>query len=173
MTSDAAVGGESRLIGDLLQTARVGVEVDPLRAAEPHAVGVGDGVAKRPDKDALVDALLVAGVDPDEQLRGGIVDRAGLEINRRLWCESNDHRTAGEVDTDDRETVSGPIEPSCAGARFEVESEYLVREDADRRPSKQLVLVGGVHIAVPDATTATALRLRKVTDLANRTVPWA
>src|SRR5260370_6433337 len=100
--SEAAVGGVSRLVRDLLQPIRIGIEVDALGAAEPDAVSVGDGVSQRPDQWAGVDGLLRCCVWCDQKLLGVYV---------HPFVDHADQRVAADIEPVDAETNAGPIEP--------------------------------------------------------------
>src|SRR3982074_451900 len=92
--SEAAVGRIARLVGDLLQHTGLGIKVDALLAAEPHAMLIGDAAEKGGGDRTFVDGSLGCVVEGEQKLGGwvrmvdGVVDRAG-------------QRTPARVDPDD------------------------------------------------------------------------
>src|SRR5207248_11405203 len=72
--SEAAVRWSARMIGDLLQAARVRVVVDALRAAQPHTMGIGDRAIERLDDLAFVDRALRGRAEAQQQLTLGVLE---------------------------------------------------------------------------------------------------
>src|SRR5229473_681489 len=115
--SEAAVGGISGSVGDLLQPTGIRIEVDAHRGAKPDSVAVTDNatdVSGPAVRRSLVNRLLGIGVDELDQLQGVLVDEG--KNDGVMLC----------VDADDPDQVARTKEPGRIGAIGEVKAFDLV-----------------------------------------------
>src|SRR5712692_8624027 len=144
---EAAVGWISRLVRDLLQTAGIGVEVDPLRTAKPDPMRIGDRPVQGHHERAFENRALRT-----------LVERYQKLCPCFSAVRGHDQRPAAGVKPNDEETYSFSIDPDDPMARCKVEPDDLVRPKTYRR--LLWVGVGWIYLTNPeDAATRACLRI--------------
>lgn len=168
--SEAAVAGKPGLIGDLLQSTGIGVEVDALVAAEPHTMRISDWCSQCFDESAFVDRALRRAAETDQKLAFNVIDetRAG-DVLILAGNEDLDQRSRRQIDTDHEERDARSVEPLTSAAGFQVEPIHLIRKDARRGLGTKRTWVSSVDLTEPQHSSRTYdFRPLHVYDFANR-----